>query len=56
MWPVEVVGGSGSLLLPAHEADHSTSEQEQDGGGPAYVDGGAHLSLQGCSHKGVVVD
>lgn len=55
-WSVGVVAGPGSLLLPADEADQGTAQQEQQGGGPADVDGGAHLSLQGRRHQGVVVD
>lgn len=55
-WSVGVVAGPGSLLLPADEADQGAAQQEQQGGGPADVDGGAHLSLQGRRHQGVVVD
>lgn len=51
-----VVGGRRSLLLAADEADDGAAEEEQHGGGPADVDGGAHLPLQGSRHKGVVVD
>lgn len=53
---VGVVGRFGSFLLPTDEADQSTTKQEQHRGGPAYVDGGAHLSLQGRSHQGVIVE
>lgn len=53
---VRVVGRWRPLLLPTDEADQSTAEQQQHAGGPAYVDGGAHFSLQRFSHKGVIVD
>lgn len=43
-------------LLAADDADEGPSQQEQQGGDPADVDGGAHLPLQGCCHQGVVVD
>lgn len=56
VWHVGVVRRLGSLLIPTDQADQNTTEQEQQGGGPAYIDGGAHLSLQGCSHQGVIVD
>lgn len=52
---VGVVRRWGSLFLPADEADQSTTQQEQHGGGPADVDWWAHFSLQGCNHQRVVV-
>lgn len=53
---VEILRRSGPLLLPTDHADESPTQQKQQGGGPAYVDGGAHLPLQGLHQQGIVVD
>lgn len=46
----------GSLLLPTDDAEERPTQQKQQGGDPAYVDGGAHLPLQGLRYQGIVVD
>lgn len=53
---VEILRRWRPLLLPADDADESPTQQKQQGGDPAYVDGGAHLPLQGLRHQGIVVD